>query len=134
MGIEELVSIRSKFGPEETANRLEAEVRARGLTIFAHVDHAARAEVIGLPLRATELLVFGNAKNDTALMQMVQSIAVDLPLKALIWQDEMGSTWLSYTDPGWLARRHELDGRADTAMGSIRSLLEFLARTATGTA
>jgi len=134
MAVEGLVSIRSKFGPEETLNRLEAEVRARGLTVFAHVDHAAGAAAVGLPLRATELLVFGNAKGGTPLMQMVQSIAIDLPLKALVWEDETGRTWLSYNDPAWLARRHELDDRADAAMRPIRSLLEVLAKTATGAA
>ncbi|HUK11231.1 MAG TPA: DUF302 domain-containing protein [Stellaceae bacterium] len=125
------MSIRSKFGPEETLNRLEAEIRARGLTVFARVDHAAGAAAVGLPLRATELLVFGNAKGGTPLMQMVQSIAIDLPLKALVWEDEMGGTWLSYNDPAWLSRRHELGDRADAAVRSIRSLLEVLAKTAT---
>jgi len=134
MAVEGLVSIRSKFGPEETLNRLEAEVRARGLTVFTHVDHAAGAAAVGLPLRATELLVFGNARGGTPLMQMVQSIAIDLPLKALVWEDETGRTWLSYNDPAWLARRHELDDRADAAMRPIRSLLEVLAKTATGAA
>ena len=134
MAVEGLVSIHSKFGPEETLNRLEAEVRARGLTVFAHVDHAAGAAAVGLPLRATELLVFGNAKGGTPLMQMVQSIAIDLPLKALVWEDETGGTWLSYNDPAWLARRHELGDRADAAVRSIRSLLEVLAKTATGAA
>jgi len=131
MAVEGLVSIRSKFGPEETLNRLEAEIRARGLTVFARVDHAAGAAAVGLPLRATELLVFGNAKGGTPLMQMVQSIAIDLPLKALVWEDEMGGTWLSYNDPAWLSRRHELGDRADAAVRSIRSLLEVLAKTAT---
>jgi uncharacterized protein (DUF302 family) len=132
MAVEGLVSIRSKFGPEDTLNRLEADIRARGLTVFAHVDHAAGAAAVGLPLRATELLVFGNAKGGTPLMQIVQSIAIDLPLKVLVWQDEIGSTWLSYNDPGWLARRHELGDGAEAAVGAMRSLLEALGKSATG--
>lgn len=113
-------------------NRLEAEVRTRGLTVFAHVDHAAGAAAVGLPLRATELLVFGNAKGGTPLMELAQSIGIDLPLKALVWQDETGSTWLSYNDPRWLAQRHELDHQADATVRAMTTLLEALAKIAIG--
>jgi uncharacterized protein (DUF302 family) len=76
-------------------SRLEAEVKAKGLTVFAHVDHAAGAAEVGLPLRATDLLIFGNAKGGTPLMQLDQTIGIDLPLKVLVWQDQAGATWLS---------------------------------------
>jgi uncharacterized protein (DUF302 family) len=132
MAAEGLVRILSNFGPEETMNRLEAEVRRRGLTVFAHVDHAAGAAAVGLALRATELLVFGNAKGGTPLMEIVQSIGIDLPLKALVLQDETGSTWLSYNDPGWLAQRHGLGDQADATVRAMTGLLEALAKTATG--
>jgi uncharacterized protein (DUF302 family) len=132
MAADGLVCIRSNFGPEETMNRLEAEVRTRGMTVFAHVDHAAGAAAVGLALRATELLVFGNAKGGTPLMQVVQSIGIDLPLKALVWQDETGGTWLSYNDPRWLAQRHELDHEVDATVRAMTSLLEALAKIATG--
>src|SRR6201995_3185463 len=104
-----LITIKSGNGPEETLNRFEAEVRARGMTVFAHIDHAAGATSAGLSLRPTEVIIFGNAKAGTPLMQSVQTIGIDLPLKALVWQDAAGVTWLSYNDPRWLAQRHGLD-------------------------
>ena len=91
-------------------NRFEAEVRAKGMTVFAHIDHAAGATTVGLPLRPTELLVFGNAKAGTLLMQSIQTVGIDLPLKALVWQDASGTAWLSYNDPAFLARRHGVEG------------------------
>src|ERR1700675_5008941 len=103
-----LITIESRYGPEETMNRFEAEVRARGMTVFARIDHAAGAAGAGLSLRPTELLIFGNAKAGTPLMQSVQAIGIELPLKALVWQDSSGDTWLSYNDPAWLAQRHGL--------------------------
>src|SRR5215510_12418314 len=103
-----LTTIESRYGPEETMSRFEAEVRARGMTVFAHIDHAAGAAAVGLPLRQTDLLIFGNAKGGTPLMQSAQTIGIDLPLKALVWQDEAGDTFLSYNDPVFLAQRHGL--------------------------
>src|SRR6201997_4985504 len=102
MAADGLITIKSAFGPEETMQRLEAEVRAKGMTVFAHVDHAAGAAAVGLPLRPTDLWIFGNAKGGTPLMQSAQAIGIDLPLKALVWQDASGTTWLSYNDPAWL--------------------------------
>jgi uncharacterized protein (DUF302 family) len=101
MAADGLITIPSSYGPEETTNRLEAEVRRKGMIVFAHVDHAAAAAAVGLSLSATDLLIFGNAKGGTPLMQSVQTIGIDLPLKALVWQDASGKTWLSYNDPSW---------------------------------
>src|ERR1700749_4854147 len=100
---EGLVTVKSAFDPKETMSRLEAEVRAKGMTVFAHVDHAAGAAAVDMPLRPTDLLIFGAAKGGTPLMQSGQTIAIALPLKALVWQDEAGTTWLSYNDPAYLA-------------------------------
>ena len=108
MAADGLTTIRSNYGPKDTMNRLEAEVKARGMTVFAHVDHAAGAAAAGLQLRPTDLLIFGNAKGGTPLMQSVQTIGIDLPLKILVWQDAAGATWISYNDPSWLAKRHGL--------------------------
>src|ERR1700750_1761865 len=119
MAADGLVTVKSAFGPEETIKRLEAEVKAKGLTVFAHVDHAAGAAAVGLPLRATDLLIFGNAKGGTPLMQMNQTIGIDLPLKILVWQDEAGTTWLSYNDPGWLAQRHGLGKDAEPTVNAL---------------
>src|ERR1700730_15279217 len=106
MAADGLVTVKSAFGPGETMQRLEAEVKAKGMTVFAHVDHAAGAAAVGMKLRPTDLLVFGAAKGGTPLMQSVQTIGIDLPLKALVWQDAAGVTWLSYNDPAWLAKSH----------------------------
>ena len=86
MAADGLVTLRSSYAPKETMKRLETEVKAKGLTVFARIDHAAGAAEVGLSLRPTELLIFGNAKGGTPLMQSVQTIGIDLPLKILIWQ------------------------------------------------
>src|SRR5260370_8054318 len=99
MAADGLTTLRSSYGPHDTMNRLEAEVKARGMTVFARIDHAAGATDVGLSLRPTEVLVFGNAKGGTPLMQSVQTIGIDLPLKALVCQDTSAVTWLSYTNP-----------------------------------
>ena len=131
MAAEGLITKRSDYGPQETMNRFEAEVRARGLAVFAHIDHAAGAAGAGLSLRPTDLLIFGNAKGGTPLMQSVQTIGIDLPLKALVWQDASGTTWLSYNDPAWLARRHGLTDEAKAAVDAITAMLKAVAGKAT---
>jgi uncharacterized protein (DUF302 family) len=131
MAADGLLTIRSNHGPDETMSRFKAEVEAKGLTVFARVDHAAGAAEVGLSLRPTELLVFGNAKGGTPLMQAVQTIGIDLPLKVLVWQDASGDTWLSYNDPIWLAKRHGLGHEAEAAIRALAAALESLARTAT---
>jgi uncharacterized protein (DUF302 family) len=131
MAAEGLITIRSAFGPEETMSRLEAEVRAKGLTVFAHVDHAAGAAAVGLPLRPTDLLIFGNAKGGTPLMQAQQTIGIDLPLKALVWQDASGVTWLSYNDPYFLAQRHGLDDTTKATVEALSGALKAISGKAT---
>ncbi len=123
MAADGLTTLRSSYGPNDTMNRLEAEVKARGMTVFARIDHAAGATDVGLSLRPTEVLVFGNAKGGTPLMQSVQTIGIDLPLKALVWQDASGVTWLSYNDPAWLAQRHGLAGETSTTIGNLSAAL-----------
>lgn len=127
MAADGLITIESRYGPEETMNRFEAEVRARGMTVFAHIDHAAGAAAVGLPLRPTELLIFGNAKTGTPLMQSTQTLGIDLPLKALVWQDASGTAWLSYNDPAFLAHRHGLDGAANATVNAMATALEAIA-------
>jgi len=111
-------------------DRLEAAVKAKGMTVFARIDHAAGAAGAGLSLRPTALLIFGNAKAGTPLMQSVQTIGIDLPLRALVWQDRSGDTWLSYDDPAWLAQRHALGG-TEAVVGVMTAALEAVATTAT---
>jgi len=131
MATEGLVTVRSSFGPQETMSRLEAEVKAKGMMVFTHVDHAAGAAAAGLPLRPTDLLIFGAAKGGTPLMQAMQSIGIDLPLKALVWQDEAGATWLSYNDPAYLARRHGLGESANATVTAMSGALKAIAAKAT---
>jgi uncharacterized protein (DUF302 family) len=131
MAADGLTTIPSSYGPKDTMNRLEAAVKAKGMTIFARVDHAAGASAVGLSLRPTEVLIFGNAKGGTPLMQSVQTIGLDLPLKALVWQDISGKTWLFFNDPAWLAKRHGLSGEAEAAVGIITAALHAVATAAT---
>jgi uncharacterized protein (DUF302 family) len=130
MAADGLTTIRSSYGPRDTMNRLEAEVKAKGLTVFARIDHAAGATEVGLPLQPTELLVFGNARGGTPLMQSVQTVGIDLPLKALVWQDGSGTTWLSYNDPKYLAKRHGLGREVDAAINVIAAALDALGKAA----
>jgi uncharacterized protein (DUF302 family) len=130
MAAQGLTTIPSRFGPQDTMDRLEAAVKAKGMTVFARIDHAAGAADAGLSLRPTAVLIFGNAKAGTPLMQSVQTVGIDLPLKALIWQDTSGDTWLSYNDPAWLAQRHGLAG-TETVVGMMTAALDAVAKAAT---
>jgi uncharacterized protein (DUF302 family) len=119
MAVQGLTTVPSSHGPKDTMNRLEAEVKAKGMTVFARIDHAAGAVEAGLSLRPMEVLIFGNAKAGTPLMQSVQTVGIDLPLKALVWQDAAGDTWLSYNDPAWLAQRHGLGGEVQMMTAAL---------------
>jgi uncharacterized protein (DUF302 family) len=130
MAVDGLTTVRSSFGPKETMDRLAAEVKAKGMTVFARIDHAAGAADVGLPLRPTEVLLFGNPKGGTPLMQAVQTIGIDLPLKALVWQDGSGTTWVSYNDARWLAQRHGLGHGVDAAINSMAGALDAVASAA----
>jgi uncharacterized protein (DUF302 family) len=114
-----LVSVRSTFSVRETIERLVAQVTSKGLTIFARIDHAANASAVGLSLRPTELVIFGNPKAGTLLMQEKQTSGIDLPVKALAWEDESGVVWLTYNDMGWLARRHALGTASASTVEAI---------------
>jgi uncharacterized protein (DUF302 family) len=126
-----LITVPSPYGPEETMNRLEAELALKGLTVFARVDHAAGADAVGLALQPTEVIVFGNARGGTPLMQAAQTIGLDLPIRVLVWQDAARDTWLTYNDPRWLARRHGLGRQARPTVVAMTSLLEALIAAAT---
>jgi uncharacterized protein (DUF302 family) len=128
-----LTTIKSSYGPKETMARLEAEVKARGLTIFARVNHAEGAAAIGLPLRPTDLLIFGNAKGGTPLMLARQTAGIDLPLKLLVWQDEAGTTWVSFNEPEWLARRHDIDSATKAPVSALTAALKAIVQAATST-
>ena len=122
----------SGFGPKDTMDRLVAAVTGRGMAILARIDHAAAAAKVGMDLRPTEVVLFGNPRGGTPLMQAVQTMGIDLPLKALIWQDEAGKTWLGYNDPSWLARRHGALVGTEQPLGVMTEALAAVAKEATG--
>jgi len=127
MAIDGLTTIKSGFGPKDTMDRLAAEVASRGMQVFARIDHAAGAKSDGMPLRPTEVLIFGNAKGGTPLIQAAQTIGLDLPMKILVWQDEAGDTYLSYNEPVWLSRRHGITGETEAVAGKLASALAAVA-------
>ncbi|HEY2540279.1 MAG TPA: DUF302 domain-containing protein [Stellaceae bacterium] len=122
-----LITAASNFPAKETMNRLEAGIRARGMTVFARIDHAGGAAQVGLDLRPTEVIIFGNARGGTPLMQAAQTIGIDLPLKALVWEDAAGKVWLSYNDPGWLAQRHGLGAEVAQPVAALAAMLAAVA-------
>jgi uncharacterized protein (DUF302 family) len=126
---EGLTCVATDRAPRETADALAAAIAEHGLTLFARVDHAAGAAAVGMELRPTELLIFGNAKGGTPLMQEVQTVGIDLPLKLLVFQDAAGKTWIAYNQPEWIAARHGVTGAAGP-IAAMSALLATLARKA----
>jgi uncharacterized protein (DUF302 family) len=114
-------------------DRLIAAVKSRGATIFARIDHAAAAAEAGLSLESTEVLIFGSPRAGTLLMQSTRTIAIDLPLKALVWRDASGKCWLAYDDPEWLAERHHLDDKTGDVRKSMAAMLTAVSNEATKT-
>ena len=119
---EGMISVKSAHSVEVTTDRLENMLTSKGMTVFARIDHAAGAEKIGKTLPPTELLIFGNPKVGTPLMLCSPSIAIDLPQKALIWQDAAEQVWISYNDPAFLALRHNTRGCV-TILGKVTKVL-----------
>jgi uncharacterized protein (DUF302 family) len=101
-----VIATRSPHSPEATVARLEAQLKQRNLGVAAKVDHAGAARTVGQTLRPTTLLIFGNPQAGTPLMQCAQTVGIDLPMKALVWVDAQGQTWLGYNDPAWIVHRH----------------------------
>jgi uncharacterized protein (DUF302 family) len=126
-----LVTIQSRYTLKETTQRLETTVKSKGMTVFAHIDHAAGAAEAGMTLRPTDLLIFGSPKGGTPLMQSAQTIGIDLPLKALVWEDAEGHVWLSYNDPAWVVRRHGGAAGVEAAVQAMTGALKAIATKAT---
>jgi len=101
-----MISVRSPYSVKETVDRFETAAKSRGLNIFLRLDHAQGAKKVGKDFRPTELLVFGNPQGGTPLMECAQTAGIDLPLKALAWEDATGQVWIAYNDPKYLASRH----------------------------
>ncbi|MDX1296421.1 MAG: DUF302 domain-containing protein [Sulfurimonadaceae bacterium] len=127
---EGMINVQSSFNVKETAERLLAVLEQKKMTLFVHVKHSEGAEKVGLPLCDTELVIFGNPKVGTPLMQCEQSVAIDLPQKALIWEDEKGSVWLSYNDPRYIEKRHDVSG-CEAVIAKIEKALAGITKAAT---
>ncbi|WP_258583582.1 DUF302 domain-containing protein [Mesorhizobium sp. AR02] len=127
-----LITVESRFGVTETIDRLAEVVKRAGLLVFARIDHAAGARDVGASLRPTELLIFGNPRGGTPLMQDSQLAGIDLPVKALGWEDEQGQVWLSYDDPHWIAERHGLGEASSEAVAAIAASMEKVIAAAAG--
>ena len=118
-----LIHVPSQHSVDDTVQRLEALLSEKDIKLFAVVDHSGEAAKAGLQLRPTRLLIFGNPKGGTPLMQATPSVAIDLPLKALVWQDDDGKVWLSYNDPAYLQRRHGIPEQMLTNLSAVNGLL-----------
>lgn len=125
-----LVNVKSQHSVQATADKLETVLKQKGMTVFARVDHSAGAAKVGKTLRDTQLVLFGNPKVGTPLMQCAQSVAIDLPQKALIWKDGGGQVWLSYNDPAYLAKRHQIQG-CDEVVKKVSGALAKFSQAAT---
>jgi uncharacterized protein (DUF302 family) len=125
-----LVTLPSAFSAAETVERLKALLVNKGIQLFAHIDHAGEANKVGLRLRPTQVLIFGNPQAGTPLMQSQQTIGLDLPLRALVWEDEAGVVWLTYHPLDFLARQHQVADR-DEVVKALDAGLTALVRAAT---
>ena len=110
MAADGLISVQSDFSVEETTHRLENILNEKGMTIFNQINHSDAAHKVGVDLRETRLVIFGNPKVGSPLMQCQQSVAIDLPQKAIVWQDDKSKVWISYNDPRYLVKRHNIIG------------------------
>ena len=122
-----IVSMKSPHDVKSTADRLEDILKQKGMTVFIRINHAEGAQKVGQDLRPTEVIIFGNPKVGTPLMQCSQTAAIDLPQKALVWEDAKGQVWLSYNDPNYLANRHGIRGCSDVIKKIQNALSNFAA-------
>ena len=125
-----MITVKSNHSVSDTADKLESVLQEKGMKIFARIDHAAGAAGIGQEMRPTELIIFGNPKVGTGMMLCAQSVGIDLPMKALIWQDEEGNNWLGYNDPQFLKSRHQMEG-CDGLIDKVSGALANFSKAAT---
>jgi len=126
-----LITMKSPHSVDATLDRFEKAVKSKGMTVFTRIDHTAGANKVDLELRPTKVLIFGNPKIGTLLMQSNQTAAIDLPLKLLAWEDESGQVWIAYNDPGYLVKRHNISDR-DAVVAKMRKALGNFTAMATG--
>ena len=119
-----LINLPSKHSVEETLRKLESLLQEKNIMVFARVDHSGEAAKLGMEMRPTKLLIFGNPRGGTPLMQATPTIGIDLPLKALVWQDAYGKVWLTYNDPAYLQKRHNVPAELIPNIAGVSGLLE----------
>lgn len=127
--VDGFISVESAHSVKDTADKLETVLNSKGMTVFTRINHKNGAEKAGFQLRETEVILFGNPKVGTPLMQCAQSVAIDLPQKALIWKDKAGKVWLSYNEPAYLAARHNIEG-CETTLNKVSGALANFAKAA----
>jgi uncharacterized protein (DUF302 family) len=127
--MESMISVQSHYSVQETADRFESIIKGKGLTLFASIDHQQNATGVNLTLRATKVIIFGNPKVGTPLMQCSQKVAIDLPQKMLVWHDENNKVWLSYNNPDYISARHKIEG-CDKVINKISNVLRALTKAA----
>ncbi|MEN8264458.1 MAG: DUF302 domain-containing protein [Nitrospirota bacterium] len=126
---EGMINVESSFGVEETGDRLNNVLKEKGMTIFNRVKHSDAAKNVGVELRETELIIFGNPKVGSPLMKCKQSVAIDLPQKVLIWKDSEGKVWISYNNPGYLKKRHNISN-CEEVISKIEKALAGISKAA----
>ena len=124
-----VINVASTFNVKETADRMESILNDKGMTIFKRIKHSEAAGKVGIELRETELIIFGNPKVGSPLMKCQQSVAIDLPQKALIWEDDKAKVWISYNDPRYLEKRHNISG-CEEVITKIEKALAGITRAA----
>ncbi len=126
---ESLVRVESPYSVDETVNRFEEIAQSKGLSLFARINHQENASKVDLDLRPTQVIIFGNPKVGTPLMQCAQTMAIDLPQKVLVYEDAEGKVWLSYNNPEYLKERHSIEG-CDKVIGKVSGVLSKLSQAA----
>jgi len=124
-----VINVQSTFNVKETADRMESILKDKGMTVFNRINHAESADMVGIELRDTELIIFGNPKVGSPLMKCQQSVAIDLPQKMLIWEDDEAKVWISYNDPRYLEKRHNIIG-CEEVISKIEKALAGIAKSA----
>ena len=127
--VDSVISVQSNFNVEETANRMEIVLKEKGMTVFKRIKHSEAANKVGVELRDTELIIFGNPKVGSLLMKNQQSVAIDLPFKALIWEDDNAKVWISYNDPRDMEKRHNITD-CEKIISKIEKALAGIAKSA----
>jgi uncharacterized protein (DUF302 family) len=119
-----VIVLASYYPVARTVDRLESLLKEKGVLVFARIDFSGDAARAGLHMRPEQLLIFGNPKGGTPLMQAMPTVGLDLPLKALVWEDSEGKTWLAYNDPKYIVQRHAVESNLSANLAAVIPLLE----------